>query len=401
MYFERHQCRRQSDDYVETSPEHRVVAARRPARRLLVLRGIKRLLPSAPTVASLPHYAGSNPYQSQLNQALARQGVRFLPWQKQARLSHLRCLLAARKIPDVLHQQWIHVDTLRPTLARSLLATALFFLQVGILRGLGVRIVWTLHNKMNHDGAYPRLDQWIRRAMFRVAHAVIVHGETAAAKAADHLRIGNKARSKLRVVPHASYAGIYPDTVDRQEARARFGLSETHFCYGLIGRLQAYKGVEILIDAFRQMPGENLRLIVAGHVASAGLNRWLHEQQTTDSRILLFPERIAEEDLQTYFAAADAVVYPFQDQLTSGSALLAASFGRALVLPGLLGLPPAGCLLFEPGNRTSLLGALRRVSACDTEAMGAANCAAMASPDMSWPTMAARTLAVYRGALAT
>jgi beta-1,4-mannosyltransferase len=355
------------------------------------------------TALSLPHYAGSNPYQRHLNDAIGKQGVCFLVWGKQVRLSHLRSLIANRRIPHILHQQWVHVDTLRSTLVRSLIATFFFFLQVGFLRLLGVRIVWTLHNKVNHDGAFPRLDRWVRRAMFRVAHAVIVHSKASASDVSEHFALNKQARSKLQVVPHASYVGSYPETVSRRDARAFFGLSEHHFCYGLIGRLQSYKGIEELVEAFRQLPGDHLQLIAAGHVASLSLRCWLDEKCAEDARILLVPQRIPEDQLQTCFAAADVAVFPFRGQLTSGSVIMAASFGCALVLPQapslLAGIPRLGRVLFTPEDPDSLLNALRRVSTCDTAAMGARNRIAMESPKRTWETMGRRTVAVYRSVL--
>jgi glycosyltransferase involved in cell wall biosynthesis len=240
--------------------------------------------------------------------------------------------------------------------------------------------------------------------MFGMAHAVIVHSDAAAREASDYFALSKRARGKIRVVPHAGYFGTYPETVSRGEARASFGLSKSHFCYGSIGRLQPYKGIEELIEAFRQMPGCHLRLLAAGQVHSMPLRRWLEEQCVADPRIILLPERIPEDRLQACFAAADVVAYPFRDQLTSGSVLTAASFGRALVLPeapGLAaGLPPGGRILFKSGNRVSLLDALEKVSTCDTEAMGAENRRATESPEMSWETMGRRTIEVYRAVLA-
>ena len=359
--------------------------------------------PGQLTVLSLPHYEGSNPYQSLLNQAIATKGVRFLAWSKQVRLSHIRSLIANRRAPDILHQQWVHVDTMRRTLARSLIATLLFFLQLGLLRMLGVKIVWTLHNKINHDGDYPRLDRWVRKSMFRMAHAVIVHSKAAGREACGYFALAGHKQEKLHVVAHAAYVGSYRANVSRREARARFGLSENHFCYGMIGRLQAYKGVEELIEAFQQLPGDHLRLLAAGRVASPRLRRWFDEKCNQDARIMLVPEHVPEDELQTHLTATDAIVYPFRNPLTSGSVLMAASCGCALVLPRVLpllsGLPSIGYVLFEPDNPDSLLDALRRVATRDTAAMGAANRAVMESPEMSWERMGKRTLAVYRSVL--
>lgn len=352
------------------------------------------------TVLSLPHYIGSNPYQSRLNEALAGRGIHFLKWTRRVRLSHLRSLLANRQIPDILHQQWIHVDTLRPTLLRSLIATMLFFLQLGLLRLLGVRIVWTLHNKVSHDCAFPRLDRCIRQAMFRTAHAVIVHSEAAAAEAARHFDLRERERRKFQVVPHASYVRCYPETPGRTAVRRQLGISDEHFCLGFIGRLQAYKGIEELVTAFRRLPGNHLRLLAAGQVSSPTLLHWLRSQEASDPRIMLVPEHISEDRLYGYFRAADAVAFPFRNQLTSGSVLTAASFGCSLVLPNApcisAGLPPEGRVLFDSGNPASLLDALQQVVTCETGTMGAINREAMELPEMSWDTMAKRTLEIYR-----
>lgn len=355
------------------------------------------------TVLSLPHYSGSNPYQAQLNGALERRGVRFLPWERQVRLSHLRAAVAGRALPDILHQQWIHVDALRPTLGRSLLAAALFFGQIAALRLAGVKIVWTLHNKCNHSGTFPRLDWRVRRMMCRLAHAVIVHSEAAREEACAYFRLSAAARAKLCVVPHAGYAGYYPNTATRPEARAKFGLAEDSFCFGFIGRLERYKGIEETIRAFRALPGAHLRLLIAGQPSDADLLCWLQEQAAVEPRILFHPGRVAEEDLQFYFAAADSVVCAFKEQMTSGSVLTAASFGRGLVLPDLPGvsdgLPALGRVLYQPGNLAALSEAMRQASLSDAAAMGAANRAAMEAPDRTWEVMADRTLAVYHRVL--
>ncbi len=356
------------------------------------------------TVLSLPHYRGSNPYQAQLNGALERRGVRFLPWNRQVRLSPLRACLAGRALPAILHQQWIHVDTLRPTLGRSLLAAALFFGQIAALRLAGVKIVWTLHNKCNHSGLFPRLDWHVRRAMCRLAHAVIVHSEPAREEAGAYFRLSAAARAKLCVVPHAGYAGYYPNKTARPEARAKFGLAEDQFCFGFIGRLERYKGIEETVQAFRALPGAHLRLLIAGQASGPELLRWLQDQAAADPRILFHPGRVAEEEFQFYFAASDSVVCAFREQLTSGSVLTAASFGRGLVLPDLPGvsdgLPARGRVLYEPGNLAALTEAMRQASLSDAAAMGAANRAAMEDAGRSWEAMADRTLAVYHRVLA-
>jgi len=52
-----------------------------------------------------------------------------------------------------------------------------------------------------------------------------------------------------------------------------------------VGSFTVFKGVPLLVDAFRKVPGENLRLVLVGGWASRGMKLYLRSAQRADPRI--------------------------------------------------------------------------------------------------------------------
>ena len=90
---------------------------------------------------------------------------------------------------------------------------------------------------------------------------------------------------------------------------------------------------------------------------------------------------------------------PFRDILTSGSAILALSHGRPVVVPALGCLPetlPADAtFLYDPDDPDALAGALHRAAGADLAAMGVR--ARAWADGLDWGPIAAETARLYRG----
>jgi len=75
--------------------------------------------------------------------------------------------------------------------------------------------------------------------------------------------------------------------------------------------------------------------VIAGRPRTEQIRRGLDQLAARDSRILLRPDHVADSELQNYLRAADVVVLPYQEILNSGSAVLALSFDRPVLMPRL------------------------------------------------------------------
>ena len=132
-------------------------------------------------VLFLPDYTGANPYQRQLAKALEARGVRVaMAGAPRRNPAPILWGWLRRGCPRVVHLHWTHqylggADTTPGTLIR-----ARFIGQLRLLRMLGVRLVWTVHNLGSHEGARDPAEMAVHRRLVELSNAVICHCEAAA-----------------------------------------------------------------------------------------------------------------------------------------------------------------------------------------------------------------------------
>lgn len=140
--------------------------------------------------------------------------------------------------------------------------------------------------------------------------------------------------------PHPIY-DHYGERMTKAEACEALGLDAQKDYMLFFGLVRAYKGLDLLLDAFAlvrdQLP--DLRLIIAGEfyedeekyrsqIAANGL---------TD-RVILRNEFIPDADLRKYFGAADLIVQPYKTATQSGVTQTAFHFEKPMLVTNVGGL---------------------------------------------------------------
>jgi len=345
----------------------------------------------------LPTDSKGNPYHDLLIARLEDCGVRVLGITNVSRrVLFLGRLLAFR--PHCVHFHWLHPFFMSRHGVVAQLRFGLFLAQFLLIKGLRLPVVWTVHNYGNHERRHPRLERRMNRLLEYNADAVIVH--CAAAREILERSFDPVNRKKVRVVPHGNYIGAYPEHIHREAAREAMGLDQEDLVYLFLGGIRRYKGVLELVRAFKAMdPEHRLTLILAGHPQDREVTKELSREIDGDPRIRAVFQFVADEDVQRYMNAADVVVAPFQDVLTSGSVILAMSFGRAIVAPRIGCIPELvterGGFLYEPRDPDGLGSALNAVvhHSDSLASMGSRNRRAIAAHD--WRSVAEKTRDVY------
>jgi glycosyltransferase involved in cell wall biosynthesis len=347
-------------------------------------------------VASLPQleiYEG-NPYWEQLQTNLEQQGVEFVLTEDKLYLQW-RWLMRNRGQVNVIHLHHLrHHYTVREQYA-SAKSLAKFVGKLLLARLLGYRVVWTVHNLYPHERLQPQIiGQLTHIAVAQLATAIIVHCEYAR----ESLARAFYRRRNVYTIAHPSYIGAYPNTISRQEARTRLGLSDHQRVFLFLGTIRPYKGIDRLTEAFSKIPGGELTLIIAGKPWHTMPESELQALAQGDKRITIVPRFVPDTDLQLYFNAADTAVLPFTDVLSSGSALLAMSFGCPVVAPATGCLPEVITadtgILYDPSDPDGLHEALLQCQSLDLERMGQA--AYRQATQLTWGEMARKTLQAYR-----
>lgn len=350
------------------------------------------------TALFIPYY-DDNPYQPELVRGLQAAGVDVRAGDHTRLLPILQAFLEHGR-PDVLHLHWAHSLLISRYWPVTFLYCCRLLFELTITRLLGVDIVWTVHNRFHHESEHPNLafEAVCRHVICRYASAIIVHGDAAQDEIISAYHLPDHVADRIRVVPHGNYVESYPNNTTQAEARSRLDLPLDSTVFLHIGNIRPYKNVGDLVDTFHAMPDSDLQLLIAGRPPRAEPARThLESACTNDARINCALEFIPEDELQMYLRAADAVVLPFAEVLTSGSVVLALSFGRPVIAPRLGCIPGTvgDCddLLYDPDAPDALERALRRAMAADLDELG--DRAAVRAANLDWETIGRRTADIY------
>lgn len=344
-------------------------------------------------------YNPDNPYQRLLYGAMRAQGteVEYLkPIFGSATLDLFsfipRIVWYRLKGYAVMHIHWVYIFVPNVFPWKTQLGSRVLFWHyiafLRVARMLGYTIVWTAHNVIPHDPVFLD-DAKARKKLAQSCDLAILHSPEALQELGE---IGVRLK-RFEVIPHGSYRGAYPDEVTSVVARERLGISPESFVFLYFGLIRPYKGVRDLLQAFERISDPRAVLVIAGEGQDELLNRELRDTALLSDKISFFPDRIPDAELQYYFRCADVVVLPFKRVTTSGSALLAASFDRPLIVPALGALrdmPAAAVYRYAPGNVSNLEEAM--LDALHDPHIGQkAEAASAYAKEASWERIAAVT----------
>lgn len=310
----------------------------------------------------LPFGGRMNPYFRDLARSLDACGV--MVDRQRARVHMLFLPRVIRYGADVVHLHWLTQYCLAAGWWRSVAKLGLFIIQILLLQWSGRRIVWTAHDLKHHENIHPKLDGFATRFVVHRADAIIVHCPSAREQLVSRFGLSAADRAKMFVVPHGNFGESYPNTVSQSEARQRLGLSEADSVLLFLGLIRPYKGIFELLDAYARISQAGVRLVIAGKPLDDGTVGLIQQRVTTCPRVLFHPGFVPDEDIQLYMKAADVVVFPYRDILTSGALILAMGFGRVCIAPRLGffvdALEEGGGFLYDPQDALGLETTMRQ-----------------------------------------
>jgi glycosyltransferase involved in cell wall biosynthesis len=290
---------------------------------------------------------------------------------------HVPDMLRYRRLAasaDVVHFQWLDVQLLdRLLLPRR-------------------PLVLTAHDLLPRE---PRAGQArAQRALYGAVDAIVVHSEYGRAQLVGELGLDSR---KVHVIHHGAFEYLtrLPDAGLPAELAAPRGPVVLFF-----GLLRPYKGVDVLLRAWREVQGAELWIVGRPRMDLAPL------RELAGPTVRFVSRFVSDAELAACFRQATVAVLPYSrterfDQ--SGVLATALAFSKPTVLTDVGGFGEVAATgaarLVAPGDADALADALTGLLAdsAERERMAAAAAAAAAGP-YSWDEAARRTLAVY-GAL--
>jgi glycosyltransferase involved in cell wall biosynthesis len=231
------------------------------------------------------------------------------------------------------------------------------------------------------------------RRLFGGMDAVIAHSEHGAYRLVDEVGLEPE---RVHVIPHGAFD--YLTRLPEEEplpAELEGADGPVVLFFGL---LRPYKGLGVLLEAFRRIAPAELWIVGNPRMDVAPLRRLAAE---ATGRVRFVTRFVTDAEIPAIFRRADLVVLPYLDAEHSGVLYTGLAFGKPLLLSAVGGFPEVAAQgaarLVPPGDRAALATALAELVA-DPSAraeLATAASAAAAGP-YSWDAVAARTLALYQ-----
>jgi O-antigen/teichoic acid export membrane protein len=266
-----------------------------------------------------------NPYNWLLYHAMGELGVQVDEFSS-GRL--LRQLL--RPTYHIWHLHWPELPLNHRNPVKAIAKLGIFSGLLAIAKLRHIKLVWTVHNLKAHEGYYPRLEAGFWHLFTQQLDGFISLSQAGLEVAQQ--RFPNLRRKPGFIIPHSHYRGEYDQDCDRQLARQQLGIAQNAKVLLFFGRIRDYKNVSHLIETFYPLQDEQAILYIAGRPESA-TQAVLEQMAQRDRRVQLQLNFIPQAETQFYFQAADLVVLPYREILNSGTALLALSFDRPVLVP--------------------------------------------------------------------
>lgn len=250
--------------------------------------------------------------------------------------------------PDLLIVPWWH-----PFFGPSL-GTAARLARVGDRP----KRIFLIHNVEPHEPT--PLDRWLGHYGLSAADGFMVHARAEAERLKLRVRGG-----PIRIHPHPTYEFFSERRPSRESARAAIGARGRVILF--FGYVRPYKGLADLLEALRLARGDAWdQLYVVGefYEPRARYEAALHDP-ALQGKVTVVDRYLPNEEVATYFAAADVVALPYRSATGSGIAQIALGAGVPVIATRTGGLEEVveegvSGLLVPPSDPGALARAIER-----------------------------------------
>jgi glycosyltransferase involved in cell wall biosynthesis len=292
---------------------------------------------------------------------------------------HLPGMLRLRRTldADVVHYQWLTM----PALDAYLLPPA------------RPRVL-TAHYVLPPQPS--RRDLATARRMFGRMDAVVAHSEHGAARLRDEVGLDP---GRVRVIPHGAFDYLTRLPEEKPLAAELQGAEGPVILF--FGLLRPYKGIDTLLEAFREVRGAELWIVGNPRMDPEPLRRLAAE---SPGRVRFVTRFVEDAEMPPIFRRADVVVLPYRDAEHSGVLYTGLAFAKPMVLSAVGGFPEVAATgaarLVPPEDPAALAGVLNELVGDSAARVRLARSASEAAAGpYSWDAVAAQTLALYRDLL--
>ena len=197
-------------------------------------------------------------------------------------------------------------------------------LTISLLRLLNVKIIYTLHNKVAHDGKSPKENMFLKKYIMRRADIIALLSKKSKEYAIE--LIGNKyVKNNFFYVGHPAYCS------DINVNYSPKGVV-TFLYYGMV---RPYKNIELLIEAWKEADLYNANLVIAGKPINESYGKNIIETAKEIKNIKLILRYIKNDELDNLINDSTYIICPLdkKSSMNSGTLVKAFCMKKCIIIP--------------------------------------------------------------------
>lgn len=231
----------------------------------------------------------------------------------------------------------------------------------------GIKVVSILDNVIPHEPHF--WDKWLIRYYVRSIDRFIAMSESVQTDCRKFLPA--KRHDAVTFNPHPLYDN-FGQAVPKAEARSFLNLPQDKTILLFFGFIRDYKGLDLLMKAYKKAYKEDLLLVVAGEFYNNGAQySELEKDLQLEGTIAWHTDFIPDDKVRYYFSAADLIVQPYKTATQSGVTQIAYHFERPMLVTnvgGLAEIVPNGKVGYVCDvNEESVAAAITHFASMDTQ----------------------------------
>jgi glycosyltransferase involved in cell wall biosynthesis len=282
---------------------------------------------------------------------------------------HVPDMLRYRKLAqraDIVHFQWLAMQQLD-----------------GRLLPHDVPLVLTAHDVLPREAGAGRREA--QRRLYERFDAIVAHTEHSRDRLTRELGVDT---ARVHVIPHGAFAHL----AELPAGPPSFQTDKRVVLF--FGLLRPYKGLDVLLDAWRGIDDAELWIVGMPRMDVAEL------RARAPASVRFVTRFVADAELPAYFRRADLVVLPYREIEQSGVLFTALAFGKPLLVSDVGGFSElaerGAARAVPPGDADALSEALAALldDPVALEQLRSGSLAAAAG-EYGWDAIARRTLALY------
>lgn len=193
----------------------------------------------------------------------------------------------------------------------------------------GAKIIWTYHNKMQHESNFLILQKMMISLVLKNSHIILIHSKISKNILLKSFPKIKELEKKVVYLPHPDYINDYGSVINSNNQ------TDTRLNLLFLGMIRPYKNLEILLDAVKSFNYDEVSLKIAGNYTSREYLDNLLNKYGTLKNVTFDVRFIPDNEMSKIIQSCDLLVLPYDitSSLNSGTVIMAFSYKKTVIVP--------------------------------------------------------------------